>query len=64
LEVETEYQNPVLLGRVGKGLNYTIIITALKEYNTTLSRTEIQAPFSQSTYSSTTSTSIDRIVVV
>ena len=45
-------------GESGRGLNYTIIITVLKEYNTTLSRTEIQAPFSQSTYSSTSTSRI------
>jgi len=59
LEVETEYQNPILLGRVGKGLN--AIITVLKEYNTTLGRKSPKTPFSQSTYSSTTSTSTGRI---
>jgi len=42
LEVETKKQKPsALLGRVGKGLNYTTIITALKEYNTTLGPGEI-----------------------
>ena len=54
-------QNPVLLGRVGKGLN--AIITVLKEYNTTLGSTKIKTLFSQPIYSSTI-TSTDRIVVI